>query len=182
MRVILASNTRIAFAESMDVALRQLLGQAEIPDPDGGGGGGGELPSDAASLVALAQTLYAEAQQALADGDLGLYQDKVGWRLSRCPGRVDRRPSLPPVLTGCGHRVLVLGSGLANTRWPGGWRRSPSVGGAGNGDSHLRVLAPDLDLGDPAAVTPTPERSTVAGGIGPEGPLPGWQTRWQRPV
>jgi hypothetical protein len=77
-RVILASNTRIAFAESMDVALRQLLGEAEIPNPDGGGGGGGgELPSDAASLVALAQTLYAEAQQALADGDLGLYQDKV---------------------------------------------------------------------------------------------------------
>jgi uncharacterized membrane protein (UPF0182 family) len=76
-RVILASQTRIAFADSMDVALRQILGEADIPNPDGGGGGGGELPSDAASLVALAQTLYAEAQQALVDGDLGLYQDKI---------------------------------------------------------------------------------------------------------
>jgi len=78
-RVILADQTRIAFAETIEEALRQLLGESQIPEPGGGGGGGGggELPDDVAELIALAEELYAEAQQALADGDLGAYQDAV---------------------------------------------------------------------------------------------------------
>jgi uncharacterized membrane protein (UPF0182 family) len=81
-RVILADQTRIAFAETIEEGLSQILGESEVPDPgdgdgDGGGGGGGELPDDVEALVILAQELYAEAQSALAAGDLGAYQDAV---------------------------------------------------------------------------------------------------------
>jgi uncharacterized membrane protein (UPF0182 family) len=81
-RVILASQTRIAFAETLDEGLRQILGEAPVPppteeEPPPGGGGGGELPSDVAGLVAQAQQLYSAAQTALAAGDLGTYQDRV---------------------------------------------------------------------------------------------------------
>jgi hypothetical protein len=80
--VILASQTRIAFAETLDEGLRQILGEAPVPppteeEPPPGGGGGGELPSDVAGLVAQAQQLYSAAQTALAAGDLGTYQDRV---------------------------------------------------------------------------------------------------------
>ena len=74
-RVILASQTRIAFAETLDQALSQLLGESRPPPPDGGGGGG--LPEDVAGLVAEAQRLYTEAQAALQAGDLGTYQARL---------------------------------------------------------------------------------------------------------
>jgi len=74
-RVILATQTRIAFAESVEQGLRQLLGEATIPPPEGGDGG--ELPSTVASLVAEAQRLYDAAQTALAAGDLGTYQARI---------------------------------------------------------------------------------------------------------
>jgi uncharacterized protein len=70
-RVILASQNRIAFAETIDQALKQLIGEAPPPPPDGG------LPEDIAGLVAQAQRLYADAQAALAAGDLGTYQQKL---------------------------------------------------------------------------------------------------------
>ncbi|HEV7199179.1 MAG TPA: UPF0182 family protein [Candidatus Limnocylindria bacterium] len=78
-RVILADQTRVAFAETLDEGLRQILGEVAIPEPEpgGGGGGGGELPEDVASLIALAGQLYDEAQAALGAGDLGAYQDAV---------------------------------------------------------------------------------------------------------
>jgi hypothetical protein len=43
-----------------------------VPEPPDGGPDG--LPEDVAGLVAEAQRLYAEAQSALAAGDLGQYQ------------------------------------------------------------------------------------------------------------
>ncbi len=70
-RVILASQNRIAFAETIDEALKQLIGAAAPPPPDGG------LPEDVAGLVAEAQRLYAEAQAALDAGDLGAYQAAI---------------------------------------------------------------------------------------------------------
>jgi len=79
-RVILASQTRIAFAETIDQALSQILGETGLPPPEGGGGGGGTgggLPSTAPALVARAQQLYQEAQTALKAGDLGTYQSKI---------------------------------------------------------------------------------------------------------
>jgi uncharacterized membrane protein (UPF0182 family) len=79
-RVILASQNKLAFAETIEQGIRQLLGEAVIPPPvdgGGGGGGGGELPSDVASLVAEAQRLYDAAQTALAAGDLGTYQARI---------------------------------------------------------------------------------------------------------
>jgi hypothetical protein len=79
-RVILADQTRVAFAENLEDGLRQILGEVAIPEPEpggGGGGGGGELPEDVASLIALAGQLYDEAQAALGAGDLGAYQDAV---------------------------------------------------------------------------------------------------------
>jgi len=74
-RVILASQTRIAFADTVDQAVSQLLGETGPPPPSGGGGG--QLPEDVAGLVAQAQQLYADAQDALAAGDLGTYQAKL---------------------------------------------------------------------------------------------------------
>jgi uncharacterized membrane protein (UPF0182 family) len=76
-RVILASQNKLAFAETIEQGIRQLLGEAVIPPPDDGGGGGGELPSDVASLVAEAQRLYDAAQAALTAGDLGTYQARI---------------------------------------------------------------------------------------------------------
>jgi hypothetical protein len=72
-RVILASQNKLAFAETIEQGIRQLLGEAVIPPPDGGG----DLPGDVASLVAEAQRLYDAAQAALAAGDLGTYQARV---------------------------------------------------------------------------------------------------------
>ncbi|MDP9269391.1 MAG: UPF0182 family protein [Chloroflexota bacterium] len=79
-RVILASQNRIAFAETIDEGLRQILGEAPIPPPveePGAGGGAGQLPGDVAGLVAEAQRLYAAAQAALTAGDLGTYQARI---------------------------------------------------------------------------------------------------------
>jgi uncharacterized membrane protein (UPF0182 family) len=73
VRVIMVSNERVAFAENVPDAIEQVLGSALPPPPDGGGG----LPEDVAGLVAEAQRLYAEAQAALAAGDLGTYQDRL---------------------------------------------------------------------------------------------------------
>jgi uncharacterized membrane protein (UPF0182 family) len=97
-RVILADQTRIAFAETIEEGLRQILGESEVPDPgDGdGGGGGGELPDDVAELVLLAQELYAEAQAALAAGDLGAYQDAVD-ELGRVLDRIAELTGVGPL-------------------------------------------------------------------------------------
>jgi uncharacterized membrane protein (UPF0182 family) len=73
VRVIMVSKDRVAFAENVPDAIEQVLGGATPPPPDGGGG----LPEDVAGLVAEAQRLYAEAQSALAAGDLGTYQDRL---------------------------------------------------------------------------------------------------------
>ncbi len=74
VRVIMVSEDQVAFAEDIPGALEQLLGEALPPPPDGGPGG---LPEDVAGLVAEAQRLYAEAQAALAAGDLGTYQARI---------------------------------------------------------------------------------------------------------
>jgi uncharacterized membrane protein (UPF0182 family) len=79
-RVILASQNRIAFAETLEEGVRQILGEAPVPPPteeEPPPGNGGELPSDVAGLVAQAQQIYGEAQAALAAGDLGTYQQRV---------------------------------------------------------------------------------------------------------
>jgi len=51
-------------------------GESPEPSPEPGETPG-ELPSDVAALVAEANRLYAEAQEALADGDLGTYQARI---------------------------------------------------------------------------------------------------------
>jgi uncharacterized protein len=81
VKVILVSESRIAFADTIDQALRQVLGEAAIPPPEEqpptDGGEPGELPGDVAGLVAEARRLYDEAQAALAEGDLGTYQARI---------------------------------------------------------------------------------------------------------
>jgi uncharacterized membrane protein (UPF0182 family) len=96
-RVILADQTRIAFAETIEEGLAQILGEAEVPPPEGGGGGGGgELPDDVTELVILAQELYADAQAALAAGDLGSYQDAVD-ELGRVLDRIAQLTGVEPL-------------------------------------------------------------------------------------
>jgi len=87
VRVIMVDQRRVAFAETVDEGLRQLLGEAEppvpeVPEPEPSPGESpgespGPLPEDVAGLVAEAQRLYDEAQEALADGDLGTYQERI---------------------------------------------------------------------------------------------------------
>jgi len=97
-RVILASQNKLAFADSLEQGIRQLLGEASIPPPDGGG----ELPGDVASLVAEAQRLYDAAQAALAAGDLGTYQARIDAlarvidRLGELVGAPSPSPSASP--------------------------------------------------------------------------------------
>jgi len=96
VRVIMVDQENVAFAETVEEGLRQLLGEAEPPPPEepeptepgaspspSASPGAtpepspGDLPTDAAGLVAEAQRLYDEAQDALADGDLGTYQERI---------------------------------------------------------------------------------------------------------
>ncbi len=92
VRVIMVDQQRVAFAETVEEGLRQLLGEAEPPPPEepeepapgespgpspSPGESPGELPSDAAGLIAEAQRLYDEAQAALDAGDLGTYQQRI---------------------------------------------------------------------------------------------------------
>src|SRR3990170_3619142 len=92
VRVIMADQRRVAFAETVEEGLRQLLGEAEPPPPEAPdapgespspepsaepGASPGELPDDVAGLVAEAQQLYDEAQEALDAGDLGTYQQRI---------------------------------------------------------------------------------------------------------
>jgi uncharacterized protein len=86
VRVIMVDEQRVAFAETVEEGLRQLLGEAEPPEPEpveptDPGEEPGEspppLPEDVAGLVAEVQRLYEEAQEALDDGDLGTYQERI---------------------------------------------------------------------------------------------------------
>lgn len=77
VRVIFYGQDRIAFAETVEEGLRQILGEAPLPPPIEGPPDGGELPSDVAQLVAAARDLYQQAQAALRAGDLGAYQARI---------------------------------------------------------------------------------------------------------
>ena len=91
VRVIMADQQRVAFAETVEEGLRQLLGESEPPPPEApepsepgespgaspSPGTGEPLPSDVAELVSEAQRLYDEAQAALDSGDLGTYQARI---------------------------------------------------------------------------------------------------------
>jgi hypothetical protein len=92
VRVIMVDQQRVAFAETVDEGLRQILGEAEPPPPEqpeptepgespepspSPGGSLEPLPTAVAELVAEANRLYDEAQRALAAGDLGTYQDRI---------------------------------------------------------------------------------------------------------
>ena len=92
VRVIMVDQRRVAFAESVEDGLRQILGEAEPPpveepeEPEPSPSPGesptpepspGALPSDFEGLVEEAQRLYDEAQAALAEGDLGTYQQRI---------------------------------------------------------------------------------------------------------
>ena len=92
VRVIMVDQDRVAFAETVEEGLRQLLGEAAPPPARGAGGpepspspgespepspSPGELPADIEGLITEAQRLYDEAQVALAAGDLGTYQERI---------------------------------------------------------------------------------------------------------
>jgi uncharacterized membrane protein (UPF0182 family) len=92
VRVIMVDQQRVAFAETVEDGLRQLLGEAEPPPPEepepsepgespapspSPGESPGELPSDVEGLIVEAQRLYDEAQSALDRGDLGTYQQRI---------------------------------------------------------------------------------------------------------
>ena len=92
VRVIMVDQDRVAFAESVEEGLRQLLGEAEPPPPEEPEGpepspspgespepspSPGDLPADIEGLINEAQRLYDEAQAALAAGDLGTYQERI---------------------------------------------------------------------------------------------------------
>jgi uncharacterized membrane protein (UPF0182 family) len=91
VRIILVSQTRLAFAETLEEGLRQILGEAPLPppeEPEETPEPGAtqppepeptpsELPEDVEALVAEAQRLYDDAQAALDRGDLGAYQQRI---------------------------------------------------------------------------------------------------------
>ncbi len=93
VRVIMVDQQRVAFAETVEDGIRQLLGEAEPPPPEepepseepgespGPSRSPGEsqapLPSDVAELVSEISRVYEEAQRALAAGDLGTYQERI---------------------------------------------------------------------------------------------------------
>ena len=94
VRVIMVDQQRVAFAETVEEGLAQLLGEAEPPppeepepsepgeSPEPGASespepSGTPLPTDVAELVAEISRVYDEAQRALAAGNLGTYQERI---------------------------------------------------------------------------------------------------------
>jgi uncharacterized membrane protein (UPF0182 family) len=94
VRVIMADQNRVAFAETVEEGLAQILGEAEPPppeepepsepgeSPEPGASespepSGTPLPTDVAELVGEISRVYDEAQRALAAGDLGTYQERI---------------------------------------------------------------------------------------------------------
>jgi uncharacterized protein len=90
VRVIMVDQQRVAFAETVEEGLRQILGEAEPPPPEeptepgespepspSPGESQAPLPTDVAELVAEISRVYEEAQDALAAGDLGTYQQRI---------------------------------------------------------------------------------------------------------
>ncbi len=78
-RVVVAYQDTVVMRDSVDEALTAIFGEGTAtPDPvDPGEGPGGEVPDEVATLVDRALAAFAEADQALADGDLGTYADRV---------------------------------------------------------------------------------------------------------
>ncbi len=98
-RVIVGVGDNIAIADTFEEALAEAIGQPGAvvdpdPDPEPPDGDAGEPPTvgeppddaDVATLVAAAADAFADAEEALADGDLGAYQDA----LDRAEGLVAR--------------------------------------------------------------------------------------------
>ena len=92
VRVIMVDQQRVAFAETVEEGLRQLLGEAEPPPPEepepsepgespepspSPGESQAPLPTEVAELVSEISRVYTEAQRALAAGDLGTYQERI---------------------------------------------------------------------------------------------------------
>ena len=92
VRVIMVDQNRVAFAETVEEGLRQLLGEAEPPPPEepeptepgespepepSPDASAGPLPTDVAELASEISRVYEEAQDALAGGDLGTYQERI---------------------------------------------------------------------------------------------------------
>ena len=99
VRVIMADQRRVAFADTVEEGIAQLLGEAAPPPPEPGpeppepgespepspspgespepAPSPGDLPADVEGLIVEAQRLYDEAQAALAAGDLGTYQERI---------------------------------------------------------------------------------------------------------
>jgi uncharacterized protein len=93
VRVIMVDQQRVAFAETVEEGLRQLLGEAEPPPPEepepseepgespepspSPDGSQEPLPTEVAELVSEISRVYTDAQRALAAGDLGTYQERI---------------------------------------------------------------------------------------------------------
>ena len=91
--MVLASQTRIAFAPPLEEGLSQLLGETPVPPPDAGEEPGEreERTADGvAELVTRIDQLFTEAEQALAQGDLATYER----RLEEAQRLVDRLAEL----------------------------------------------------------------------------------------
>jgi uncharacterized membrane protein (UPF0182 family) len=71
-RTILVHGDRVTMQSSLGAALSVLVG-AGGPTPPGQGGDGGLTPAD----LERAQSLYEAAQEALRNGDLGAYADRI---------------------------------------------------------------------------------------------------------
>lgn len=83
-RVVVSFDGQIEMEETLDRALEAIFGASGAPvvpgdgEPvDGGDDGGGEVPEEVAALLNAAAEALAEADTALRNGDLGLYQEKV---------------------------------------------------------------------------------------------------------
>jgi uncharacterized membrane protein (UPF0182 family) len=80
-RVAVYYNNSVGYASTLSEAVSQVV-SGEAPPPAGGGGeeppppAGGET-ADVQQLLRQANETYRSAQQALADGNLGLYQQRV---------------------------------------------------------------------------------------------------------
>ena len=189
VRVIMADQNRVAFAETVEEGLAQLLGEAEPPPPeepetvaDAGRVAGAVAVADtrascrptSTSLVAEASACTPRRRTRWRRGDLGTYQERIDElaevldALGRAAGQHPPRLGMDVLVLGSGAREHALAWRLARDEGVRLVRIAPGNGGTRGGRRERPTSTPPIRMA--VARHAARERYDLVV-IGPEAPL-----------